>query len=56
MAIVTIPAEQRTLNDEAAIRDHLASIGITYERLQPSHTVADDATAAEILAAFDDEI
>jgi 1,2-dihydroxy-3-keto-5-methylthiopentene dioxygenase len=56
MAIVTIPSQQRTLNDEAAIRDHLATIGITYERWQPSHTVADDASAAEILEAYTDEI
>ena len=56
MAIVTIPSEQRTLHDEAAIRDHLASLGILYERWQPSHTVADDASATEILSAYDAEI
>ena len=56
MAIVTIPSQRRTIYDKAAIRDHLATIGITYESWQPSHTVADYASAAEILAAYSLEI
>lgn len=56
MAIVTIPDEQRALYDEAAIRRHLASIRVGYERWKPAHAVADDAPPEEILAAYAAEI
>jgi len=56
MAIVSLPDEHRTIHDEAAIHRHLASIGIGYERWQPTHAVADDAPAEEILAAYAAEI
>jgi 1,2-dihydroxy-3-keto-5-methylthiopentene dioxygenase len=56
MAIVRIPGEHRTLRDEQEIRLHLASIGIGYERWEPAHAVADDASADEILAAYAPEI
>jgi 1,2-dihydroxy-3-keto-5-methylthiopentene dioxygenase len=56
MAIVSLPDEQKTIHDEAAIRRHLASIGIGYERWQPAHVVADDAPPEEILAAYAVEI
>lgn len=56
MAVVTIPDEQRTLRDEEAIRLHLASIGIGYERWEPAHAVAEDASADELLAAYAPEI
>src|SRR5918912_71429 len=52
MAIVRIPDEQRTLTDEAAIRRHLAGIGIGYEHWEPAQSVADDAPTEEILAAY----
>ena len=56
MAIVNLPDEHRTISDEASVRDHLASVGIGYERWQPTHEVADDAPADEILAAYAVEI
>ena len=56
MAIVRIPDEHKTLTDEAAIRSHLASIGIGYERWEPAHVVADDAPPEEILSAYASEI
>jgi 1,2-dihydroxy-3-keto-5-methylthiopentene dioxygenase len=56
MAIVSIPDEQRTLRDEEAIRTHLASIGIGYERWEPAREVAHDAPQDEILAAYAEEI
>lgn len=56
MAVVTIPGEQRTLHEAEEIRRHLASIGIGYERWEPAHPVAEDATADEILAAYAAEI
>jgi len=56
MAIVKIPAEHKTLIHEAEIRSHLESIGIGYERWEPAHAVADEASAEEILAAYSLEI
>jgi 1,2-dihydroxy-3-keto-5-methylthiopentene dioxygenase len=56
MAIVTLPNEDRTIHDEALVRQHLESIGIGYEHWQPAHAVADDAPPEEILAAYNAEI
>lgn len=56
MAIVNLPDQRRTIRDEAAIRAHLASIGIGYERWQPAHAIADDAPAEKILSAYAVEI
>jgi 1,2-dihydroxy-3-keto-5-methylthiopentene dioxygenase len=56
MAIVTIPDERQTLTDEAAIRRHLASINVGYERWEPAHAVAGDAPPEDILAAYAAEI
>jgi 1,2-dihydroxy-3-keto-5-methylthiopentene dioxygenase len=52
MAIVKISGEQRTLQDEAAVRAGLAAIGIGYERWEPSQPLPQEATPAEILAAY----
>ena len=56
MAIVRIPDEHKSLFDEAAIRRHLATIGIGYERWEPTRGVADDAPTEEILAAYAPEL
>jgi 1,2-dihydroxy-3-keto-5-methylthiopentene dioxygenase len=56
MAIITIPDENRTIRDRDDITTCLAAIGIDYERWNPSHTVAPDAPADEILDAYSDEI
>jgi 1,2-dihydroxy-3-keto-5-methylthiopentene dioxygenase len=56
MAIVTIPDEHRTLSDPEAMTHYLASIGIDYERWEPSHPVPPHAPAEEILTAYADEI
>ena len=56
MAIVNLPDEHKIIRDDAAIRQHLAGIGIGYERWQPAHPVADDAPPEEILAAYAAEI
>lgn len=56
MAIVRILSERRTLRDAEEIRKHLESIGIGYERWEPSRPLADDATADDILAAYSSEI
>lgn len=56
MAIVTIPAQHKTITSEAEIHSHLQSIGIGYERWEPAPVVADDASPEEILAAYASEI
>jgi 1,2-dihydroxy-3-keto-5-methylthiopentene dioxygenase len=56
MATVTIADENRTVHGEQEITMLLASHGIDYERWNPSHTVADDAPAEEILRAYAREI
>ncbi len=56
MAIVTIPDENRTITDPTEISAYLAGIDIDYEQWQPSHPVAADASAEEILAAYGNEI
>jgi len=56
MAIVTIPSEHRTITGEAEIRSHLESIGIGYERWEPAHPLADDASPEAILSAYATEV
>jgi 1,2-dihydroxy-3-keto-5-methylthiopentene dioxygenase len=56
MAIVTIPDENRTIQDLNEAADYLATIGIDYERWASGHQVAEDAAAEEVLAAYTVEI
>ena len=56
MAILRIPDENRTLSDAAEIARYLAGLGIDFERWNPSHPVAPDAPAADILEAYSAEI
>ena len=56
MALVTILNEDKTLKTVEEITAGLASFGIDYERWTPSHPVADDAPAEEILQAYAREI
>jgi 1,2-dihydroxy-3-keto-5-methylthiopentene dioxygenase len=56
MAIVTIPDENRTINNQQQIAGFLATIGIDYERWEPKQQVADGAPAEEVLAAYAGEI
>jgi 1,2-dihydroxy-3-keto-5-methylthiopentene dioxygenase len=56
MAVVTIVNEDKKLTDAAEIAAGLAAHGIDYERWTPSHPVADDAPAEEILQAYSREI
>jgi 1,2-dihydroxy-3-keto-5-methylthiopentene dioxygenase len=52
MAVVRVPEEQRVVDAEAAVTAFLAVHGIDYERWAPSHPVAADAPAPEVLAAY----
>lgn len=56
MAIVSIPDEKKTLTDEASIQQHLAAIGVGYERWEPAHAPADDVSPAEVLLAYAAEV
>jgi 1,2-dihydroxy-3-keto-5-methylthiopentene dioxygenase len=51
MALVKIPAEGRTIDDEAAIRAHLATCGIEYARIEEA-TAPSDVPADALLARF----
>jgi 1,2-dihydroxy-3-keto-5-methylthiopentene dioxygenase len=56
MALLIIPDEKRTITDQKAIAEYLAGCGIDYERWTPAHPIATDASAAEILDAYSEEI
>lgn len=56
MAIVTIPDENRTLSDTEEVTDYLSSLGIDYERWNPSHPVPADAPPEQVLAAYAEEV
>jgi 1,2-dihydroxy-3-keto-5-methylthiopentene dioxygenase len=56
MAVVDIPDKNLTLTDTDEIKNHLASIGIDYERWENEKNVSPDASAEEILEAYSDEI
>jgi 1,2-dihydroxy-3-keto-5-methylthiopentene dioxygenase len=52
MALLKIPAEDRTLTDPAAVTAYLAGCGIEYERVEGLATIPATATADEILTTF----
>ena len=56
MALVRVPEENRALSDPEEVTKYLANNGIAYEHWSPSHPVASDAPAEEILAAYAPEI
>jgi 1,2-dihydroxy-3-keto-5-methylthiopentene dioxygenase len=56
MATVTIADEQLTLKEPGEIRDYLASLGIQYERWDPSSRLTSDASPQEVLAAYSGQI
>jgi 1,2-dihydroxy-3-keto-5-methylthiopentene dioxygenase len=56
MALVTLTNENKTFEGEDQICACLKSFGIDYERWTPSHPVAQDAPAEEILQAYSREV
>ena len=56
MAVLTILDQDKRLTDREAIAAYLKTCGIDYEQWKPSHAVADDAPAADILRAYSAEI
>ena len=56
MALVRIPAEDRTLDRPDEVTAYLAAQGITYEQWRSLQPVARDATAEAVLEAFADKV
>jgi 1,2-dihydroxy-3-keto-5-methylthiopentene dioxygenase len=56
MAIVRVPSENRTLRRFDDAKQHLAGIGIEYERWNAARPVGADAAPEEILSAYRDDI
>ncbi len=56
MALLRIPAEDRSLHAPESIREFLAPHGIFYERWAVEGRVQDGASAEEILAAYGPEV
>jgi 1,2-dihydroxy-3-keto-5-methylthiopentene dioxygenase len=56
MATINIPDENRTIAESEEIASYLAGIGIDYKQWEPSHPVAANAPADEILSAYSREI
>ena len=56
MAKITVPAENRTLTETAAMREFLAPYGIWHERWDVDGRLGAEATADEILEAYRPEI
>ncbi len=56
MATLRIPKEETTITDPVEVRARLAAAGITHRRWRPSHPVAADAVADEVLRAYAAEI
>ena len=52
MAVLRIPDEERTLREDGEIREHLAGIGIEYERWPIVAGLAKDASAEQVLSAY----
>jgi 1,2-dihydroxy-3-keto-5-methylthiopentene dioxygenase len=56
MACVTIPAENKRIEDVKAIRDYLAPHGIYYERWPVEGRIDPDSSSEAILAEFSGEV
>jgi 1,2-dihydroxy-3-keto-5-methylthiopentene dioxygenase len=56
VAVLRIPDEQRSLREQAEVRDYLAGIGIEYERWELRADLPIDASSEEILTAFGEQI
>jgi 1,2-dihydroxy-3-keto-5-methylthiopentene dioxygenase len=56
MAIVTVPEEKRTMDDDAAVAAFLGAQGITFERWRASRPVPESASADDVLSAYAPDI
>jgi len=56
MAIVTIPDQDRKIEDQKSVTEYLRGIGIDFERWDTSREVSSNAPSEEVLAAYAEEI
>ena len=56
MALVRIPAEDRTITDTRELQAFLSGFGVDYERTEPSVPLPPGAPAADVLAAYKPKI
>jgi len=56
MAVIRIPETSQTLRDKREITEYLATCGIEYEFWPTQLSLAEDATADEVLAAYASDI
>ena len=56
MAVVRIPDENRSLHEVEQIREFLAGIDIDYQHWEPDASVLQDASADQILSAYEKQI
>jgi 1,2-dihydroxy-3-keto-5-methylthiopentene dioxygenase len=56
MAIIKIPAENTTLTDARDVAAFLEARGIQYERWTPNCELAPDASAADVLIAYGEQV
>ncbi len=56
MALVRVPTDDITLTDRAEVESFLGTCGVEYERWTSARSVAADATADEVLAAYADKV
>jgi len=56
MAVLSIPDEKKTLQEEVQVRDYLAGIGIDYEKWPAMEGVSTEGSAEEILRAYEPQI
>lgn len=52
MAVVNIPAENKTLETPSDIKEYLATINIGFEQWEPDQPLGETATAEDVLAAY----
>ena len=56
MAVVRIPDENRSLHEVEQIQEFLAGIDIDYQHWEPEASVPQDASADQILSAYEKQI
>jgi 1,2-dihydroxy-3-keto-5-methylthiopentene dioxygenase len=56
MAVISVPRQERRLEDFQAVVAFLAEAGIEHERWTPAHSLAANASAEDVLAAYASEI
>ena len=56
MATVFIPETQETLKEATDIKTYLEKIKIGFEQWSPNHPLAEDASEADILSAYEEDL